>query len=134
MSRVVKLLAVVSFSVLLVAGDHPRSLTSDRLLGKWYQGDGTGYNIDLTLNQDWTYSATWTGCLGTYGTARGRWHLDGTKITLQPTEENDAMRDHLRVLNVLSDKGLPVLVQPRDVAHFKEYGSKPHFWCFTREE
>jgi len=54
----------------LAAPPTPRTLS-----GKWHIGDGEGYNVDLTLRPDFRYGAVWTGCLGTYGTAKGRWHL-----------------------------------------------------------
>jgi hypothetical protein len=107
------------------------SIPAKRLVGKWYRGDGTGYNVTLTLNQDSSYTAIWEGCLGTYGTARGNWNLDQTRLKLTPTEEKDMMRNHLRTLDVLPDKQGIVLVPPKDRKYFNKWGSQPPYWCFT---
>jgi hypothetical protein len=119
------LLAACATSVSLSA-----AIPAKRLAGKWYRGDGTGYNVTLTLNRDSSYDAVWTGCLGTYGTARGTWHLDATKLTFTPTEEKDMMRNHLRTLDVLPDKRGFVLVPPKDGMYFKKWGSESSYWCF----
>ena len=104
-------------------------IPAKRLAGKWYRGDGTSYNVTLTLNRDSSYDAVWTGCLGTYGTARGTWHLDAAKLKFTPTEEKDMMRNHLRTLDVLPDKRGFALVPPECRKHFDKWGSDTPY-CF----
>lgn len=71
------------------------------LAGTYYTGDGTGYNIYLTLMADETYSATCKGCLGTYGESSGEWRTDGDRITFQSSRETDMMRGHFKDLDIL---------------------------------
>lgn len=40
--------------------------------GEYYEGDGLGANISLSLAPKTGVAATWTGCLGLYGANRGR--------------------------------------------------------------
>ena len=105
-------------------------IPASRLAGKWYRGDGLGYNVTLTLNRDSSYDAVWTGCLGTYGTARGTWRLNASQITLTPTEEKDTMRNHLLTLDVLPDKRGYILVPPEDRKNLQKWGSESSYWCF----
>ena len=121
---------VCGSAMLCIAAAAP--ITESALVGKWYTGDGLGYNVDLTLRADSSYDAVWTGCLGTYGTAKGRWHFDGRKLTFAPTDEKDMMRNHLRTLTVIPDKHKIVLVPPKSLADFKKWGSDPPFWCYVR--
>jgi hypothetical protein len=85
--------------------DDPKALA-----GHYYRGDGTGYNVDLTLGADGAYTAEWQGCLGTYGTAAGSWKLTDGLVVLTPSKETDMMRDHLRGLEVLKFKGHWILL------------------------
>ena len=48
-----------------------------------------------------TYSATWLGCVGTYGEASGEWHLDGDRIAFHASREADMMRGQLTNLDIL---------------------------------
>jgi hypothetical protein len=45
--------------------------------GRYFEGDGTGRNIDLSLTPDAGVAATWKGCLGTYGANHGSLVEDG---------------------------------------------------------
>src|SRR5262249_7592960 len=69
--------------------------------GSYYRGDGTGYNIYLTLDADGKYKAEWRGCLGKYGEASGQWTLKDKQITFKPSKEQDMMKGHLKSLDVL---------------------------------
>ena len=124
------LVALCSLLVACTSGVAPSSIPAKRLVGKWYRGDGLGYNVTLTLNRDSSYDAVWTGCLGTYGTAHGNWRLDQSKLTLTPTEEKDMMRKHLRTLDVLPDKRGFVLVPPKGRKNFNKWGTESSYWCF----
>jgi hypothetical protein len=48
------------------------SLDAHPWAGDYYEGDGLGANISLTLAPKTGVAATWTGCLGLYGANRGR--------------------------------------------------------------
>ena len=86
-------------------GVAERPADAKALAGRYYRGDGTGYNIYLTLNPEGTYTAEWHGCLGTYGEAAGDWKLTDTRIAFTPSKETDMMRSHLRGLEILKFQG-----------------------------
>ena len=75
------------------------------IAGHYYEGDGTGYNVYLTLRSNNTYTATWHGCLGAYGEAFGDWKLSGGLVVFAPSMETDMMRGHLKGLEVLRFQG-----------------------------
>ena len=125
-------LFIVGFTALCAFA--PGGTPPDPLFGKWYIGDGTGHNVDLALGRDFTYHAVWTGCLGTYGTAKGHWELHGDKLTFTPTEETEMMRKHLRTLIVVREKKQVVLVSPKQMSDFKKLGSNPPYWCYVRDQ
>jgi len=78
------LLAAVSLVALLfgvcvsIAGEEKEKGTPEApssakaVAGDYYRGDGTGYNIYLTLKENGKYTAEWHGCLGKYGEASGQ--------------------------------------------------------------
>lgn len=98
--------------------------SSQAIAGKYYRGDGLGYNVSLTLQADGAYSAAWTGCLGEYGKASGQWTLARRKLVFAPTVETGMMRRHLRTLEVLKSNGSWVLVptETRDRVFYKSWG------------
>lgn len=100
--------------------------------GNWYRGDGTGYNVTLTLKKDGTYDAVWVGCLGTYGTAAGSWEATPEQITLTPKSETGMMENHLRSLTVFPEKTGFVLVPPDARDGFPKWGADSPYWCFSR--
>ncbi len=72
--------------------------------GNFYRGDGTGYNVNLNLKPDGTYTGQWRGCLGVYGTAFGKWSIKGQQIVLKPAKETDMMKGHLRSLDIIREQ------------------------------
>lgn len=94
------------------------------LVGKHFVGDGMGYNLELDLKADGRYYVEWQGCMGIYGTARGRWHLDGDawEIQFAPEMENGTMEGHLTTLQVMDAGGDWVMVQPERIPTLKEFG------------
>lgn len=70
------------------------------LAGDYDWGDGLGYNISLELREPDEYRATWRGCLGEYGTARGKWRVSGAVLRFSPCEETGKMKGHLRQARV----------------------------------
>lgn len=59
------------------------------LIGKFYQGDGTGVNLYLTLGDDGEFEFVWRGCLGEYDSNAGRWSVRGDVVVLEPEKPYD---------------------------------------------
>jgi hypothetical protein len=103
--------------------------------GSYYRGDGTGYNIYLTLKRDGSYAAEWHGCLGKYGDASGTWRLDGDRITFSPSSETDMMKDHLRTLDVMRFEGDWIfLPTAKDDREFYDKWGVCRFSCFQKKD
>ncbi len=92
------------------------------LPGAYYRGDGLGYNLSLDLNQDQSYLAILSGCLGEYGRSTGIWSLEEGRVLLSPIEESDSMRRHLKELHVGYQKEVLFLFPNPDSDSFKQYG------------
>ncbi len=60
-------------------------ISDEDLLGKYYQGDGLGANLNLTLERGHKFSYTWRGCLGVYDKAKGTWNREGDLVVLIPS-------------------------------------------------
>jgi hypothetical protein len=93
------------------------------VVGSYYRGDGTGYNIYLDLLTNGTYAAKWRGCLGEYGTARGTWTTGDGKVVLSPLEEMDMLKGHLRELHIVQIGGQTVLVPDLRDDYYRKYGA-----------
>ena len=124
--------------VALLAGCQSRQTRANLALlqplaGSYYRGDGTGYNINLDLRGDGSYDAKWRGCLGVYGTARGKWTDDGEHISLSPTTETDMMKGHLRRLDMAKHEGRLIL-RPSDDGEFYEKHGASRYSCFQRTD
>jgi hypothetical protein len=116
----------------------PNAVADPRLAGGWYCGDGRGYNLSLDLRPDGTYDGAWHGCLGLYGTAKGRWGADtdlyGAKhIYFSPSEEIELMKGHIRKLEVREVKRETVLlsIDAGMQEFFTKYGPSDYS-CFRR--
>ena len=90
--------------------------------GNYFRGDGTCYNISLDLRPDGSYGAQWSGCLGIYGTARGKWSIDGDQILLSPRKETDMMKGHLTRLDISKYQGGVILIPTDDREFYDEHG------------
>ena len=93
------------------------------LIGSYYRGDGTGYNVYLDLLANGTYTAKLFGCLGEYGTARGTWTTADDRIVLSPSDETDMMKGHLRELHIVKHKGQTVFVPDLRDDYYRKYGA-----------
>jgi len=100
--------------------------------GSYYRGDGTGYNIYLTLGADGKYTAEWYGCGGKYGDASGQWTVTDKQVTLHPSAETGAMKDHLKTLNILKFKNHWIFVPADDHKFYDEWGVSSYA-CFQRK-
>jgi len=103
------------------------------VLGSYYCGDGTGYNVTLTLKEDGTYSGEWHGCLGKYGDASGSWKLSDKRIVLTPKKETDMMQGHLKTLDVLKYKNGWIFVRADHRDSYDKYGVS-RYSCFQRKD
>ena len=103
------------------------------VVGDYYRGDGTGYNIYLTLKENGDYSAKWRGCLGEYGTASGKWSLNDKTIALSPTKEERMMQGHLKNLHVLKFHGNWILVPYNDRDFYDKHGVS-RYSCFQKSD
>jgi hypothetical protein len=101
--------------------------------GNYYRGDGTGYNIYLTLKENGKYTAEWHGCMGKYGEASGQWTLTDKRIVFKPAKEKDMMKGHLKSLDVLRYRGQWIFVQSDDHKFYDKYGVS-RYSCFQKQE
>ena len=101
--------------------------------GNYYRGDGTGYNIYLTLKADGKYTAEWHGCLGKYGEASGLWTLKDKKIAFKPSNEQGMIKGHLKTLDILQFRGKWIFVPSDDRDFYDKYGVS-RYSCFQIEE
>jgi hypothetical protein len=102
--------------------------------GNYYRGDGTGYNVYLKLKTDGSYIGTWRGCMGVYGTAKGKWSIQGQQIVLKPAVETDMMKGHLCSLDISREQKKVLLLPTADrkkVAEQSRWG-KPRYLFFTK--
>jgi hypothetical protein len=110
----------------------PKSVQASDIVGDYYVGDGLGYNIHLHLGADASYDATWTGCLGVYGTAKGTWRLESASIAFSPNEETEMMKEYLTRLDVLDYLGELIMVDPKSSGYFLDRGPSPRV-CFRKD-
>ncbi len=103
------------------------------LAGRYYCGDGLGYNVSLVLKDGGDYTAQWNGCLGKYGEAAGKWKLVETRIVLTPSDEKDMMKGHLKTRDVLKFKGDWIFVRADDRAFYDKHGVT-RYSCFQPED
>lgn len=104
--------------------------------GRYYRGDGLGYNIVLDLENDGSYRGQWRGCLGVYGTAAGKWRVKSSgkarQIVLEPTRETNMMKGHLRILDIIyrDKKVLFLPTSERDLETVRKIriGHKLYVW------
>ncbi len=109
---------------------RPQLATLHPFAGNYFRGNGTGYNIALDLRPDGSYDAQWRGCLGIYGTARGKWSIiDGDQIVLSPRKETDMMKGHLKRLDVSKYQGDVILIPTDDREFYDEHGPS-RYSCF----
>jgi hypothetical protein len=103
------------------------------IAGTYYCGDGTGYNVTLTLKANGNYAGVWHGCLGTYGDASGSWKLSDKSIVLIPKKETGMMKEHLKTLDVLKYKEGWIFVRTDDRSFYDKYGVSRSS-CFQKIE
>jgi hypothetical protein len=94
-----------------------------RLAGRYYVGDGTGYNLDLNLGADGTFDCTWRGCLGVYGTSAGTWALGPDGVTVTAVRSDGMLQEKpLDRLRVATFQGHYLLVRESYLDLFEKWG------------
>jgi hypothetical protein len=117
--------------VLAVAEDGTRAelrqaIAPGQLIGRYYVGDGTGFNLLLTLRIDATFDLTWTGCLGVYGTAKGTWAIDSDGVASTTTQATGIIeRSGLGRLQIVTFAGHILLVEELGRKLFDAFGPSP---------
>jgi hypothetical protein len=101
--------------------------------GRYYCGDGLGYNVTLILKKDGTYSGEWQGCLGKYGEASGGWTLSDHQIVLTPKKESGMMEGHLKTLDVLKHEEGWIFVRS-DHRYFYDKDGVSRNSCFQKAD
>jgi hypothetical protein len=108
-----------------------------KVAGTYYSGDGLGFNCDLTLKADGTYTAESYACMGKSGDASGKWHVSGNALALSPGKETGIMKRFTKTLDIVERNGDVVFVEPYKRQLFKKssekYGFQP-LWCFQRTD
>jgi len=74
----------------------------------------------LELQQDGSYIAIQTGCMGVYGEERGSWRLVDSNISLSVTSNSGWSLPRLQQLQVQHHDGKLILVDTKDIAAFRE--------------
>jgi hypothetical protein len=110
-------LLIAAFTSLAVAAGY----RDKEIVGRWYRGDQLGYNVLLTLAPDHTYKATWTGDEidpktnrpGEYGSASGKWKLEGDRLVIMPVKETKDTKGDISTMHIKQQRGKIVLVPLR---------------------
>ena len=114
--------------------DVTRVLKVGQLAGTYYQGDGLGVNLELTLKADGKFECKWRGCLGTYGANSGEWAIRDLELKFSPKVSQGMFKDlPLDPLRVVSFQRHYLLVQKRDWDRFKSDGPNT-FVCFHQSD
>jgi hypothetical protein len=110
-------LLVLAFSAAAIAADY----ADKDVVGRWYRGDHLGYNVVLTLARDHTYKASWTGDEidpktsrpGEYGSASGKWKLEGDRLVMTPAKETKDTKGDVSTMRLDPRRGKIVLAPLR---------------------
>ena len=110
-------LLVLALTTAAFAADH----ADKDVLGRWYRGDHLGYNVLLTLSPDHTYKAAWTGDEidpktnrpGEYGSASGKWKLEGDRLVVTPQKETKDTKGDVSTMRLQRQRGKIVLTPLR---------------------
>lgn len=97
------------------AGQATAATMPNPLIGDYYQGDGLGLNLYLSLKPDGSFSCQWSGCLGDYGSTSGTWVHDGDQITVKTTESSGLFEvNPLGNMAIINHEGVDRLLLDRD--------------------
>jgi hypothetical protein len=101
------------------------------LVGKYYNGDGLGVVITLTLKKDSTFNVVSEDCLGKYDDGSGKWRIADTLLILTPSSENGMLLNPLRTLLIQQYKNCWIFVRMEKSAqdHYHKFGGS-RLACF----
>ena len=142
MKRITILTLALSVAVAFASGSYdkvenisvPTNVFPSQICGQYYTGDGLGYNLSLDLQTNNTFSCTWTGCLGVYGTSTGVWVVATNRVVLKTEQSTGMLKDKpLSNLDVLIEKGDFILVNADDNDFFLKHGPS-RYSCFHRQQ
>ena len=112
----------------------PQTVPKHAVLGSFYEGDGLGFNLCLTIGSNGAYSCEWWGCMGLYGASTGRWSIASNRLSLTPSMESGMLKDHpLRALDVLLISNNIAFVDAVNNELFPKQGPS-RYSCFSRED
>jgi len=77
-------LVLLSFQRTVFSAEYKPLTDPSQLTGKYYLGDGLGYNNYLDLTPDGRFAYKWEGCLGTYDENTGGYRLEEGSLVLSP--------------------------------------------------
>lgn len=106
-------------ALLLMSGcralpDAPES--SGLLVGRCISNPSSLDSVELRLDADGTYSATWNGCMGEYGRASDAWVLIGETVELSPVVGSDDFLAKRGTLRVVPFRGRYALAKSEDIS------------------
>lgn len=77
-------LVLLTFQQKVISAEYKPLTDPSSLVGKYYLGDGLGYNNYLDLRPDGRFAYKWEGCLGTYDENAGGYRLEEGMLVLSP--------------------------------------------------
>ena len=118
-------------ATILQKGVFAAPSAAEALVGTYYIGDGTGYNIYLTLTADRSFSADFYGCFGKYGDANGHWSINSGEINFVSLRETGMMKGNLGAMDILKFQGHWIFLEKSKNARndYNAYGVSPSV-CF----
>lgn len=130
--RTICVISILAFVMLGCGGRKPPPLPAatavdDSLVGAYYQGDGLGYNLRLSLQPNGEFSCSWTGCLGDYGSTKGIWGRSGDTVVVSAAKSDGMFLDSpLTNMRIVRLDGEPYLLQKPDIEFMEKhsYGDK----------
>jgi hypothetical protein len=99
------------------------------LAGKYYQGDGLGFNLSLTLARDGTFDCLWTGCLGEYGKCSGKWWKTDERLVLRTKSKEGMFEDRPLADHKVAEHEGKTVLKPID-----DKTGASDFFTFRRRE
>jgi hypothetical protein len=132
-------LPIVQTNVLSFAGNGKLARNLQKVdcscfIGEFVVGDGLGYNLRLVLGPNRQFNCTWTGCLGVYGTASGKWTVNEVGLQLFAKKSEPMLKSWLpSLLHIVAIENQYLLVPDKDRQSFETSGPS-HFYCLHKKE
>jgi hypothetical protein len=104
------------------AATQPNVKADPALVADYYSGDGLGYNLSLSLDNDASFKCTWTGCLGVYGTASGWWYREDDRVRFVTREATEMLVGYLKSADIVPGGQHAALVLPQMRDFYDKHG------------